>query len=436
MLPLLKTIIGTELNKYFLPSIFIPFFLLLILTVGILADLYPALILSAYHQARIFRKPESFSSGKLFRQGLVVGQFAISVTLIICTFFMYRQLHYMQDKDLGFDKEQLINLRLGQLSEKAALFKHDLNGIAGVTATAPATISLVNVDNSSYLEWEGMKTDDKFLITQANVDPSFIPALGMRMISGDNFSSQKTNDTSTFIVNESAVKRMGYTTSNAIGRRVTFWGAKGTIIGVVKDFHFKPLSAGIEPFIFRYQPEDRYFNMFVRIVPGKSKKVIQQIEHVYKKYEAETPLEFNFVNEEINRLYSEEKRTAAIILIFSGLTIFVGCLGLFGLTVFSAGQRIKEIGIRKVLGAGLASIAGLLSKDFLKLVVIAIVIAIPTAGYITGRWLESYAYRINIEWWVFALVALGVIFIASFTISFQAIKAAAANPVQSLRTNN
>ena len=341
----------------------------------------------------------------------------------------------MQQKDLGFDKEQLINFRLGgQLSGKSNLFTQDLAAIPGIAATAPATISLVDVENSSYIDWEGMQKDDKFLITQANVTPDFITALNMKLINGSNFSTQQTNDTANYIINETAVKRMGYTTSNAIGKQVTFWGAKGHIIGVVKDFNFKPLNTGIEPFIFRYQPQDRYFTCFIKILPGMSQQVIPQIEKMYKKYEADVPLDYHFVSEDIAKTYSDDKRTAAIILFFANLTIFVGCLGLFGLTVFSAEQRIKEIGIRKVLGATITSITAVLSKDFLKLVITAIVIAIPVAWYIMNQWLQNYAYRISIDWWVFAAAGCLVIFIALLTISFQAIKAAIANPVKSLRT--
>jgi putative ABC transport system permease protein len=434
--PFLQNLTGFTIAVNFSSLLFLSFFLLVILITGFLAGLYPAFILSSFKPAKVFKSANGKgASGKLFRQGLVVCQFAISVTLIICTFFMYRQLRFMQQKDLGFDKEQLVNIRLaGQLKEKAGLLKNDLDNQTAIAATAPATMSLVNVDNSSYVEWEGMQADDRFLITQANVDPGFIPALNLQIMNGNNFSFQKTNDTATYIINEAAVKRMGYTVNNAIGKEVNFWGNKGRIIGVVKDFHFKPLSTGIDPFIFRYQPQDRYFSLFVKTVPGKTQEAIQQIKQSYRKYESEFPLQFSFVDEAINELYREDRRMATIILLFAGLTIFVGCLGLFGLTVFAAERRIKEIGIRKVLGAGVASITGLLSKDFLKLVVIATIIAIPAGWYATQKWLEGYAYRINTDWWVFGLVGLAVLIVALFTISFQSVKAAIANPVKSLRS--
>ena len=433
--PALSSMAGSAIDTSLSRSMILPFLVLFVLVIGLLAGLYPAFFLSAFNPARVLKKTGSTQSGKWFRQALVVGQFTVAVTLISCTFFMYRQLRYIQQKDLGFDKTQLVSLRLGgQLKEKAALYKHELESIAGVTAAAPATMSLVDVENSAYLEWEGMKEEDKFLITQSNADPDFIPALGMQLLYGNNFSWQKAGDTASYIVNEAAVKKMGLSYDSIIGKNVRFYGAKGTIIGIVKDFHFKPMSTGIAPFILRYQPWSRYFNLFVRIAPGKTRDVLLQAEKIYKKYEATAPFEFSFVSDRLEASYKDEKRTAGFILLFANLSIFIGCLGLFGLTVFSAEQRIKEIGIRKVLGAGMLSVTGLLSKDFLQLVIIAIAIAVPAAWYSSSKWLNNYAYRINIDWWVFVWVALLVTGIAFVTISFQAIKAAMANPVKTLRT--
>jgi len=433
--PFLETIIGAPLHIDFSAPLFLSFLLLFIVIIGLVAGIYPAFILSAFKPVKVLKSAGGEKSGKYFQQGLVVFQFAISVTLMVATFFMYRQLRFMQNKDLGFDKEHLISVRLGgNLKQQSHLLKNDLDAEPSIAATAPATMQLVNVGNSSYVEWEGMQTDDKFLITQANVDPDFIPVLGMQLMNGNNFSKQRSTDTTSYIVNESAAKRMGYTVNTAPGKKISFWGAKGTIIGVVKDFHFKTLVTGIEPFILRYQPKENYYNLFVKTLPGKAAEAIKKIQLAYKKYEQETPVEFSFVNEAINKTYQDEQRTATIILLFACLTIFVGCLGLFGLTVFAAEQRLKEIGIRKVLGAGIKSIAALLSKDFLKLVMIATVIAIPIAWYVVGKWLQGYAYRIDIDWWVFALVAVAVCGIALATISLHAIKAAMANPVKSLRT--
>ncbi len=434
--PFLETITGTTLPLNFTGGLFIGFFLCFIFIIGLVAGIYPAFILSAFKPVKILKGKPDVKATAGFRKGLVVFQFAISITMMICTFFMYRQLKFVQSKDLGFNSEQIIRIRLGnELKRKVTLLKRDLGNESTIAASAPATMSLANVDNSTYMEWDGMAEEDKFLITQANVDPDFIPALGMELIQGENFRPQNENDTiNNFIVNETAVKLMGYTAENVIRKRIKFYGAGGTIIGVVKDFHFKPLSVGIEPFIFRYQPYTPYFNLFVKTVPGKTAEAINQIQKYYKKYEPETPLEFTFLNESINQLYNNDKRTATVILLFACLTIFVGCLGLFGLTVFAAEQRIKEIGIRKVLGAGVLSVTKLLSKDFLKLVIAATVIAVPVAWYASNQWLQNYAFRIQLDWWVFAIVGITVLGIALLTISFQAIKAALSNPIKSLRT--
>ena len=411
-------------------------FLFFIFIIGIVAGIYPAFVLSGFKPVKNLKSISTKKPRNFIQQSLVVFQFGISITLMICAFMMYRQLQFIQQKDLGFNKEHLISVRLnGGTRGKVDVLKQDLEKQTAIIAAVPTTMSLVNVDNSADFKWEGMKEADLFLATQANIDPSFIPTLGIQLMNGSNFLPQKVTDTVNYhILNETAVKRMGYTVDNVIGKKVTFWGATGSIIGVVKDFHFKSLNAGIEPFVFRYQPWAPYFNLLVKTEVGKTAEAISQIQKVYKKYDSETPVEFSFVDEAINDLYKNDKRTATIIALFAGLTIFVGCLGLFGLVVFSAEQRIKEIGIRKVLGASVPNIVQLLSKDFIKLVLLSILIASPIAYYAMHKWLQDFAYRIDISWWIFALAGVIALLIALLTVSFQAIKAAVANPVKSLRT--
>lgn len=433
--PLLHRLADISLPLNFSGGIFLSFSIGFIVVIGLIAGIYPAIVLSSFKPATIL-KGKIGLTGHRFRKGLVVFQFAISIAMMICTFFMYRQLQFVQNKDLGFNSEQIIRVSLGGgVREKVELLKNDLNKESTIAAVTVSTMSLTNVDNSAYMEWEGMPPNQQFLITQANIDPGFIPMMDMQLISGGNFKTQSETDTiNNFIVNETAVKMMGATADKAIGMNIKFYGATGRIIAVVKDFHFKPLNAGIEPFIFRYQPWAPYFNLFVKTVPGKTAEAINQLQKIYKKYEPEAPIEFSFLNESINQLYKDDKKTASVILLFACLTLFVGCLGLFGLTVFAAEQRLKEIGIRKVLGAGVAGIVQLLSKDFLKLVMLAIIIAAPIAWYTMHQWLLGYAYRIEIDWWVFALAGLVAVMIALFTVSFKAITAAMANPVKSLRT--
>jgi putative ABC transport system permease protein len=420
----------------FTPSLLLGFFLAFVFVIGLVAGIYPAFVLSEFLPVRNLKNTNTQQSGKTLQQGLVVFQFGISIVLMICSFLMYNQLRYMQQHDLGFNKEHLITLRLkGGLRDKSALLKQDLEKQSAIVAAAPATMSLVNLDNSADLKWKGMQASEVFLTVGANVDPAFIPALGMQLMSGTNFPPQEITDTiNNYILNETAVKRMGYTVNEVIGKQVTFWGATGPVIGVVKDFHFKSLNSGIEPFIFRYQPWAPYFNMFVKTAVGKTEEAISQLEKTYKTYETEAPMEFSFVDEAIHDSYKNDQQMASIIFLFACLTIFVGCLGLFGLTVFAAEQRTKEIGIRKVLGATVASITGLLAKDFLKLVLIAIVIASPIAYYFMQQWLADFAYRINIQAWMFVVAGFAAVLIAFLTVGFQSVKAALANPVKSLRS--
>lgn len=406
------------------------------LVVSLLAGLYPSVLLSAFQPAKVLKNGSDQASGRSFRQVLVVGQFALSLILIISTAFIYNQLRFMQAKNLGFDKGQLLYVRLGgELKKKAALFKQELLRQSSIESAAATTATLVDITNGSNIEWEGQKPKDEFSLTQMNIDPDFLSTVGMKLVQGDNFRLKTASDTNwTYLINETAARRMGYSQTSAIGKRVKFWGMAGTIGGVVQDFHFQPLHVSITPFIFRYGPGDFYFQMLVKTQPGQTQEAIAQIEHLYKQYEKEAPFQYGFVAQKLDEQYRKEQQTGQIVLYFSVLAILISCLGLFGLAAFSAEQRMKEIGIRKVLGASIYSIVTLFSRDFLKLVSIAIVVAIPLAWYAAHQWLQNFAYKIDLNWWVFALASALVVGIALLTVSFQSIKAALTNPVKSLRS--
>ena len=441
LMPVFNKISGKSLTLDYTTA---PFWLALgtlTVLVGLLAGLYPAFLLSSFQPTRVLKGAFTVKTGQTFRQTLVVGQFALSIALIICTVLIYNQLQYMQQKSLGFDKSQLLYVRMGgELKKKAAQFKQELLKQSGVQAAATTTATLVDVGNETTIEWEGQgpasgKPKDEFLITQINVDPDFLTTVGMKLASGSNFRLKAVTDTNwTYLINETAARRMGYTTKTAIGKQVKFWGMTGTIAGVVRDFHFRPLNVPIAPFIFPNAPGDFYFETLEKTRPGRTQEAIQRISQLYKQYEKEAPLQYGFVDQELDQQYRAEQRTGRIVLYFSGLAILISCLGLFGLAAFTAEQRTKEIGVRKVLGASVASIVSLLSTDFLKLVLIAIVIASPLAWYAMHRWLQGFAYRITIEWWVFGLAGLLAVGIALLTISFQSVKAALTNPVKSLRS--
>ena len=439
MLPLFNDIAGKTISiPYHLPTFWAT---LAGLTgvVSLLTGLYPAFFLSSFRPALVLKGVFDARAGRGFRQSLVVGQFALSVALVIGTVVIYRQLAFMQDTKLGFDKAQLLYVRLkGDLRGKAMLFKNQVAQLPGVARASVATGSLVDVQNAGGIEWEGQAPKDQFLITNMNVDPDFIPTTGMTLTAGRNFSAQIPADTASklgaYLINETAAKRMGWTANTAMGKRVKFWGAEGRVIGVLRDFYFRPLRVSIEPFIVRFRPKDFYFSLLVKTRPGNVPRTIADITNAYKKLDPDNPISYGFVDQDLDAQYRAEQRVARIIGCFSILTILVSCLGLFGLATFTAEQRTKEIGVRKVLGASVSSLVALLSKDFLKLVLIAIVIASPIAWWAMNKWLQDFAYRITIEWWFFALAGGLAVSIALVTVSFQSVKAALTNPVKSLRS--
>lgn len=439
-------------NELAIKSLYVPYnlpafwltLLGLTLIVSLLTGFYPAFFLSSFKAVSVLKSGLSgtVSNSRVswtLRQSLVVGQFVLSITLAISTVVIYRQLTFLQSAKLGFDKSQLLYVKLkGDLRDKSLLLRNEVAKLPGVDQVSVATGNLIDMNNSSAIEWEGQTPNDEFLITQMNVDANFVKTTGMSMVAGRNFSAQITSDTlakqGTYLINETAAKRMGWTPASALGKRIKFWGTDGTVIGVVKDFHFRPLNTTIEPFILRFRPKEFYFTLLVRTKPNRVARTLTDVASVYKKLDPTNPVTYGFVDQDLDKQYQSEKRISRIIFSFAILTILVSCLGLFGLTAFTAEQRTREIGIRKVMGASVASIVTLLSKDFLKLVVIASIMAAPLAWYAMHSWLQDFAYRIDIEWWVFVLAALLAIGIALFTVSFQSIKAALMSPVKSLRS--
>ena len=436
-LPLFNQLSG----KIISPDIFSDFgnigiLLLLSVGIGLVAGSYPALVLSSFKPIVVLKgRFTTGMKGVLLRKGLVVAQFTISIALIIGTIIVYSQMQFMRNQDLGFNKDQMMILTISGDPAREA-FKQSLTSLPDVKSVSLSSSAPSLGNNAAYSEVEN-KNGDLQVGTLAlyDVDVDFIPQYKMKLIAGRNFSKNFPSDTSqSMIINEATVKMFGYSSADQIiGKRFKQWGREGKIIGVVKNFHFNSLQESIEPLSMRMENRSQDL-VNINIASANMPKTIAVIESKWKEMIPGRPFSYQFLDEAFNKQYVNEDRFGKLFFNFSILAILISCLGLLGLSSYSTLQRTKEIGVRKILGASVSNITTLLSKEFVKLVLIALVIASPIAYWGMHTWLQSFAYRINIHWWVFMVAGLIALFIALFTVSFQAIKAAIANPVKSLRT--
>lgn len=397
----------------------------------IIASIYPAVLLSSFKPVEALKGKLSGGTGNAgFRKALVVTQFVFSVALIISTIVIGLQLKYVREKDLGYDKEHIFSFFIRQeLFDHFAAARTELLKNPGVLEVSSSTSPIVGVNTTTGdTDWEGKEAGSTFLVHANGVDEHFIPLFKINMAEGKNFTGAKS-DSAHVILNETAVKEAGI--KNPIGKRFTLWQNSGTIIGVIKDFNYSSLKEKIEPLVFFYQPAS--YRMFVKTTGKDADKAIAATQKMWTSYIAAYPFGYTFVDEDYDRLYKNEQRTATLFNVFAVVAISICCLGLFGLSTYTAQVKRKEVGIRKVLGASVSNITGLLAKDFVVLVFISLLIAIPIAWWAMNAWLQDFVYRISISWWVFALSGIIAVFIAFVTVSFQAIKAAMANPVTSLK---
>ncbi len=451
LLVLLLPYFNTLANKSLTVWRFGTFYTLLALTgfgllTGIISGSYPALFLSRFKTIPALRgQMGNLSDSILFRKALVIFQFVITVIMIAGSLVIYRQMKYVSQKDLGFNKDQVLtfhihdrNVRSQIGAIKTQLLKNQLiQGVA--TCGNPIGNNDLGTHGFVFEKTDGSFSTSTKLAEELMIDADYIPTMGIQLSSGRNFSDAGQADKYTAaLVNETLAKELGW--KEPIGKRIRFkydgdQVGERTVVGVVKDFHTFSLQHKVEPMVLMMPPiasmED---NMYVKINTAKTAEALAYIEQVYKQFDQSNPVEFHFLDQNFARQYATEQKQEQLSLIFTGLAIFIACLGLFGLAAFTAQQRVKEIGIRKVLGASVYSLTIMLSKTYIKMVIIAIFIATPVAWFAMNKWLEDFAYRNTISWWVFAVAGLVALMIALITVSFQAIKAAIANPVKSLRT--
>ncbi|AEI48384.1 ABC transporter permease [Runella slithyformis] len=430
-LPIFNDLSNKALSfTYLLDFTLIMGFVGLFIITGLLAGFYPALVLSNYSPVQTLYSRFKLSGKNYLQKGLVIIQFSLASFLIIATLTIYSQFNYLTHKDLGYNDKNIITIDKSRMSRnEAKLLKEELLKHPAIVDAAPknggswGTVAKVNGETQQNFAYE-------------TVDATYFPMLQIPIIKGRNFSPDFPSDsTKAVLVNETFVKKAGW--KKPLGQTVDFWyneGEKYTVIGVVKDHHFESLNAEIQPQLFTMKPGNLYGKVFLKIKPGTETAALGHLEKTYKKLFPISPYEYKFMDEENIKRYEAEAKWKQIMLFGAILTIFISCIGLFGLATLSAERRTKEIGIRKVLGASVASITALLSGDFLKLVSFSFIFAFPAAYYAIKEWLQNYPYRIDISAWTFVIAAALSILIAFFTVSFQSVRAAMSNPVKSLKS--
>jgi putative ABC transport system permease protein len=435
LLPVFNTVtqkhIALPFNQY---SFWLKLVMVTLFT-GCISGSYPALFLSSFNPSKVLKGTIKLDAGAIwFRKGLVVFQFVLSVMLITGTLIVSKQINFIQTTNLGYEKENLIYIPVeGEMGTKYEIFKDEALKMPGIKQISRISDNPTNLDDQTTdVDWNGKDPGLKVQFATTWVGYDFKSTMKLKLIDGRDFSRDFHSDSAGFIINETAVKIMGY--NDPIGKYIDINGNRGPIIGVIKDFNFESLHKQIEPLIIRLGEKEDYGDLLIRTQPGKIKEALASLEKIYKQVNPAFPFSYSFSDKEYQKLYGSEQVAGKLSKAFAFLAIFISCLGLLGLAMFTAEQRLKEIGIRKVLGASVRSLFALLSAEFLLLVIIAMLIATPIAWYAMNVWLQTFAYRTPIEWWMFILSGGLILGIALATISFQAIKVALVNPIKSLKT--
>jgi putative ABC transport system permease protein len=431
ILPQFNSITGKHLALSF-DKRMLPTFCSIAFFTGVISGSYPALYLSGFNPAVVLKGRLQRSVGELWtRKGLVVFQFAISVILIVSVVVVYRQLGFIQSKNLGYNKDNVIYFaNEGRLREGLEPFLAGIRSIPGVVNASDFSFDLAGEHGSTYgLEWEGKKADDNIDFANLEADFDMIEVLGLELTEGRSFSREFGNESSNVILNQAAVAVIGF--REPVGKIIKIWGKERQIIGVVRNFHFQSLYENVKPCFIQCVPNKR--NVLVRIKAGMEQETLSRLQKFYHEYNLGLPFEYKFLDDDYQKLYTAEKRVATLSGYFAGIAITISCLGLFGLAAFTAERRLKEIGIRKVLGSDELGIVLLLSADFTRIVLAAVIIALPLSYFIAKNWLDSFAFRIPLEWWYFTGAGAAALLIAWLTVGVQAIRAATVNPAKCLR---
>ena len=433
LLPKFNEITAKQLTLSIDPTVAL--FILIVVTVtGLIAGSYPALYLSRFSPASVLKGKLSSLTGEVWaRKGLVVFQFVLSIMLIVSVWVVYEQINFIQTRNLGYNKDNIIIIsREGNISQKQEAFFNEVRKVQGVVAASASGHDMTGHNGGTYgVEWTGKNPDDRTEFERVTVDYGMIELLEVKMKEGRSFSKDHGAENEKIIFNEAAIAFMDM--KDPIGKKVKLWGEDREIIGVVKDFNFETFHEQVKPLFFFLGPENAG-NIMIRIERGKEQETLARLEKFYNTFNPGFPFSYRFLDEDYQELYTAERRVATLSRYFAVLAVLISCLGLFGLAAFTAERRMKEIGIRKILGASNRGIVYLLSGEFTKMVLIAVAIALPASYYIVTLWLDGFVFRIDVRWWFFACSGLAALFIAWLTVGIQTFKAARVNPTECLRS--
>ncbi len=435
LLPVFNLVSGKLLSIHILDGKILAGLIGIALITGLISGSYPALFLSGFQPVKVLKgNMKTMGGNRIFRNSLVVLQFVVSIVLLAGTALVYKQLRFIKNMNLGFDKSNLLYMpMMGDMNDKQDALKGELkqNPLTSdfaISGNLPVSLSNGTVS----VKWEGKDPNAQIIFPNLDVNEDFFNVYQLKMVSGRAFSRDFKADSSNYVINEKAAQVMGMTSSNAIGQPLTQWGVKGVIVGVVKNFNYKPVQISIEPMIIRLNRNGGVVT--VRTKPGTTAATLKVLERISSRLNPAYPFSYGFIDQDLANQYKGEQQMGNLFNIFAGLAIFISCMGLYGLSAFMAEQRTKEIGVRKVLGASVANVVYMLSTSFTRLILVAVLIAVPIAWYAMNQWLQGFAYHVEIGWIVFGAAALAALAIAWLTISFESVKAAVANPANSLRS--